>query len=659
MIHERTLQALEFPRLLEYLATYCVSPAGKDLALALCPLPGTEDVRRAANEFRQAQRWLSQKDDAAFVISSFPDIRTLLRTASESTRVPDTEDFWALREVLLLAEKAVASLSQKEGEQLWPDLLQRAAGHSFPVQITAALQRCLSDDGHIKDESSPDLYLVRNELRQLHQNCMRKVKDFAIQYNILAYLQDEFMTLASDRYVLPLKANFKGRLQGIIHDWSQTGETCYFEPMFLVEINNKLQELKHREKEEERKVLLYCNGLFQQELPEVHNVHNLLCFLDLLFAKLRLAEKYNGHCVHLKEEENAGISLLAASHPLLVLAVDSQTKNRIQPLDILLRDGERGLIISGGNAGGKTVCLKTLGLIAAMTLSGLPAPVHEDSYIPAWTRIDAFIGDEQSLDDNVSTYTAQIRHLAKAWKYVGTRTLILLDEFGAGTDPTQGAALAQAVLDELLDKDAYVLAATHFPALKAYALTRDKARAASVLFDPHTKRPLFRLAYDQVGASQALDVAREHGLPESIIHRAEHYLLMEAEDSSTLLTRLNALAVAREKELDALKAEQEKQRRQKASLQERFENERRKLHDEIRTQASELLRAWKEGRATHKQTLKEMSRLRATLAPQVAIADERPVPTEFSIGQEILHTAFQKQGGVLELDPRPQKNGLT
>ena len=243
------------------------------------------------------------------------------------------------------------------------------------------------------------------------------------------------MTLASDRDGLPLKANFKGRLQGIIHDWSQTGETCYFEPMFLVEINNRLQELKRQEREEERKVMEYLTGLARDYLPEVDHAARLLTRLDILLATAKLADSM-GHTTCVTMEEGTEVHLPQARHPLLAMAKTAQ------PIDLILRKGEKGLIISGGNAGGKTVCLKTLGLIALLAMSGLPVPAAGGSSLPAWTHIHAFIGDEQSLDDHVSTFTAQIRHLAEAWTGADQNTLILLDEFGAGTDPAQGAALA-------------------------------------------------------------------------------------------------------------------------------------------------------------------------------------------------------------------------
>ncbi len=678
MIHARTLAALEFDAVIAHLAGHCTSGVGREHALRIVPLADADAVTQEARLFDESRVWAARPlGSGGFMLTSFPDVSGLLRAVERPHAQPDTDAFWALREVLRLAQTAVESIAVPEAETQWPHLLDFARRSPLPVQLTAALNRCLSDDGYIRDESSPELHQVRSELRRLHQSCMRKVKDYAVQYNMLPYLQDEFMTLSSDRYVLPLKANFKGRMQGIIHDWSQTGETCYFEPMFLVEINNRLQELKREEREEEQKILAYLRSLLLAELPGARAALDLLAGLDVLQAKRRLAESYDGRCVPLTPAAE-GICLLEARHPLLLLGRAEETRQtppererrnardaaeareaarrRVRPLDIVLRPGERALIITGGNAGGKTVCLKTLGLMAAMTLSALPVPAGAGSHLPWFGRVDAFIGDEQSLADNVSTFTAQIQHLGKAWKHLDAEALVLLDEFGAGTDPAQGAALAQAVLDELLEKRTYTLAATHFPALKSYALTREGARAASVLFDPQSKKPLFQLAYDQVGASQALDVAREHGLPDSILRRAEQYLLQDGQETGQVLQRLNDLAARREEELRDLKKAQDKARREAEHAREKFEKERLRLHDEVRAQAQELMRAWKEGRATQKQALREMSRLRASLAavPQTeeAPAAPQPVAEIFRVGQEVLHTAFNKRGRITDIDER-------
>ncbi|MDR2055986.1 MAG: Smr/MutS family protein [Desulfovibrio sp.] len=675
MIHQRTLAALEFYKISERLAELCESSAGRGRALALSPLQSFEEVLLAARIYEESAVCFSA--DSGFALSSFPDMGDLLDHAALPGQNPyDVEAFWAMRETLRLAHNAHKAINAPEAERHWPNLLRIALAVPLPVQLTAALSRCISDDALIQDAASPELYRLRSELRRMHQTCTRKIRDFALQYNISHYLQDEFITLSSDRYVLPLKGNFKGQLQGIIHDWSQTGETCYFEPMFLLKLNNRLQELKHEERMEEQKILAYLYGLVLAEITGVRAALELLVQLDVLQAKRRMADLFDGHCLTLSTPEG-GIELLDARHPLLALEHSAlrhsgrgdREKNgsfRVRPLHIQLRPGEQTLIITGGNAGGKTVCLKTLGLAAAMTFSGLPVPAAKGSHIPWFKRIDAFIGDEQSLEDSVSTFTAQIRHLAKALKYLDHTSLVLLDEFGAGTDPAEGAALALAVCDALLERGAFVLAATHFPALKSYALTREHVRAASMLFEPETRRPLFKLAYDQVGASQALHVAREHGLPQSIIDRAEQYLLQYGRESSDILDRLNALAAQREKELDKMFQERQKAQNALRKTKESLENERRQLYEDVRSKAKEVLQAWKEGRVGHKGALKEMSQLRASLASARASGNgSSAAPAEnFRTGQPVLHRAFNKSGVIAGIDERRGRlrlslNGVT
>ncbi|MEG6505281.1 endonuclease MutS2 [Nitratidesulfovibrio sp. 1201_IL3209] len=699
-MESRSLQVLEFGKVLNHLAGLCVSEAGAEAALAVRPLAGVEAVHHAAALFDEARRWAGH---TGFRLSSFPSLDGVFRALDAPATVLDLDALWALRQTLGLARKLAASI--REGQSTggrWDLLTGLVDAHPLPQRTVSGLDRCVSDDGMLRDESSPELSLVRGEIRRIHQQCTRKVKEYAQRYNIAHYLQDEFMTLSSDRYVLPLKSNFKGRLQGIIHDYSQTGETCYFEPMFLVELNNGLQELKREEREEERKVLRYLTDLVRDELAAVRGAYDLLVEGDVLCARCALSARFEefGDAGAVSITEGGQVSLLGARHPLLALAAARGGKDGTasahsarpasraphatgkgtaatghssqhgpqapQAVDLELLPGQLGLVISGGNAGGKTVCLKTLGLIALMGLAGLPVPVRPGSSLPFWTDIFAFIGDEQSLEDNVSTFTAQIRHLSGVWDRLGPGALVILDEFGAGTDPAQGAALAQAVLDEVMDAGSTVVAATHFPALKAYALTREKVRAASVLFDPATKRPLFRLAYDQVGASQALDVAREHGLPEAVLRRAEQYLLLDGEDTSALVDRLNALAVQRESEISSLRAEEARLRDKRTKLDERFERERRTLFESVQGQAKAVLQEWKSGKVSHKQALKALAETRARLvggaagngdadgAPDAPGAPQPPALQVETLraGQAVRYVPWGKKGTVVEVDAR-------
>lgn len=645
----RTLHNLEFDKVLSHLASFTVSEAGAEACQAIVPLSGCDAVCREAARFNQGFTWAQF---SGFSLTSFPALDGLFSFVAKPAAVLDLDALWALRQVLAQAKSVVDSIAKTPGDDIqWPLVQEMVDRFPWPGQVWSGLTRCLADDGTIRDESSPDLLLVRQEIRRIHQSCTRKVKDFVNSQNLLQYMQDDFITLANDRYVLPLRTNFKGRVQGIIHDYSQTGETCYFEPIFLVEVNNELQELKQQERDEERKVLAYLTDLIRQQKDAVQGAYDLLVFTDVLLAKCTLATAYDG--IALEMQEGDSLNLRDARHPLLALADGGAL-----PVHLELSAQQKGLIISGGNAGGKTVCLKTIGLIVLMVVSGVPVPVAAGSTIPAWQNIFAFIGDEQSLEDNVSTFTAQITNLGQVWGAAEKGTLVILDEFGAGTDPAQGAALAQAVIDELLDNGASVAAATHFPALKAYALGSDRVRAASVLFDPSTKRPLYRLAYDQVGASQALDVAREHGMPESVLRRAESYLLMDGEDTSALIDRLNALAVAREKELETLGKEQKKFAERKTKLEQRFAKDREQLFGDVQAQAQSVLQDWKSGKVSHKQALKELSRTREKLretpeAPE--ILPKELLLENLKVGQQLRYIPWAKNGQIEEIDIRKKR----
>jgi len=647
-MESRTLHLLEFPKVLKELSGFAVSEPGAEACLALRPLQDPAAVRHCLELLDQALCWARESE---FRLAEFPDLSAIFPLLDIPHRFLDLDALVALRVILDQARNAREML-EPFAPRGWDLLREAILGAPWPQATWAAVRRCVDQEGRLKDESSPGLFSVRQEIRQIHQKCTKRVKDFVLSENIAHYLQDDYLTVSSDRYVLPLKVNFKNRFPGIIHDYSQTGETCYFEPMFLVEINNSLQELKREERAEERKVLEYLTGLVRQEREGVAGCFESLVKLDLLMAKSRLADAIGGKALEIAPGVPA--RLLQARHPLLALHAP-----KTEALDIKLQEGQRALIVSGGNAGGKTVCLKTVGLIALMAFSGLPVPVAEGSSLPLWTEIFVILGDEQSLEEHVSTFTAQIQYFSRVWDHVGPGTLFLLDEFGAGTDPTQGAALAQAVIDGLLERGATSIAATHFPALKAYALATEKVRAASVLFDPATKKPLYRLAYDQVGASIALDVAREHGLPRTVLSKAEQYLLLDGSDTSAVLDRLNTLAVQRERENDALDEERKALRKKRDTLQVQFERDRVKLLAEVREVAQGILRDWKSERLGRKQALKKLGEVRERLDPIHTDVEEQSLPLlsfeDFLPGMRVSYRAWNKSGLVQEKDSRKKQ----
>ncbi|HDQ39462.1 MAG TPA: endonuclease MutS2 [Desulfonatronum sp.] len=642
-MESRTFTLLEFPKVIEALASCCRSEPGRRAASALFPARDIQEVARRQQRLRQSMTWA---EESRVQCPDFPDLDGVFGYLASPARMLDLDAAWVLGRFITAARHLKGQVLASDSAR-WPLIRAEAETCAWPEQTAAALKRCVSDDGQLKDESSPELWSLRQDIRRIHQQCIRRVKEFVKDQGIDGYLQDDFMTISSDRYVLPLKSNFKGKVAGIIHDYSQTGETCYIEPLFLVEINNGLQERRQQEREAEARVLAYLAGLVRQESDSLQQLYGWLVDMDLLLAKARLGVLLQAQAIDVAPD--AELRLKNARHPLLVLS-----GQQAQPMDLELKETQRVLIISGGNAGGKTVALKTTGLLALMALAGLPVPADEGSTLPLWHSVFVFMGDEQTLEGQLSTFSAQIRHLSKVWEDIDEKSLVLLDEFGAGTDPSQGAALAQAVVDGLLEKGAWTLVATHFPALKAYALGQPGVRSASVLFDPGTNKPLYRLAYDQVGASQAMEVAREYGLPEAVLARAEHYLLLDGADSQQLISRLNELAAAREVELAGAREQGRLLSEQRAKLAEEHERGKTALLADLKKQSQDILRQMREEKISRRQALRELARTRHILEQ----SRHRPEPEEhasweaYHPGERVVYPAWGKSGTILERDER-------
>ena len=643
---ERTFRLLDFPRVLDHLGRYALSGAGRALCLSLRPLSQGHEITRQRQLVAEC---LGNMERILGCLQFFPDIEGVFGVLDTDTPL-DEDGLWGVGQVLQRAAQAQSALSGLDSRDL-PHLASYCEDLPWPDKTWQGIRRCLSEDGELKDESSPELMQVRGELRRLQSQCTKKVGEFLERKDVAGYLQNEYLTISSDRYVLAVKANFKGRLSGIIHDYSQTGETCYFEPIFLVELNNKLQELGQQEREAKRRVLVYLTSLVRQEEDKLRRLYDWLVHLDLLRAKVAMARDLEG--TTLSVDAGAQLCVRRARHPLLELEGE-----RVEPVDIELNEGQRALVITGGNSGGKTVCLKTLGLIGLMAESAIPVPVAENSSIPFWSGMYVFLGDEQSLEEHVSTFTAQIDYLRRVWPHLGRDSLVLLDEFGAGTDPSQGAALAQAVLDSLLQHRSWVAAATHFPALKAYALGRDDVRAASVLFDPKTRTPLYRLAYDQAGSSQALDVAREHGLPEEILERAEQYLLLDGEDTSGLLNRLNELAVERDRELASLREQRDRLKQKESDLRRKYEERIARAIEEVRSYSRDIMEQWRKDRIGRKQAQKRLHEKKQELSKELTRGEQSESQQErrdFQPGERVRYAPWDRTGVVQEKDPKRER----
>lgn len=642
----RTLQLLEFPKVLQHLSHFAVSEAGRDACLSLLPLSDPDRIAERSALVREVIHFCGHREVR---LSPFPDVSGVFAFLRNPLAFLDLDGLVGVREMLGAAAKLLGGLGEAD-PQRYPGLAALVSGLTLPPKTWSALSRCLGPDGTMRDEASPELYSVRQEIRRIHQMCTRKVQDFFQNKDLQFILQDEFLTISSDRYVLALKNNFKGRLKGIVHDYSQTGETCYVEPLFLVELNNDLQERKQEERLEEQKILRFLSELIRSEQGAILRTFDELVRFDQLLAIRQFADRADAHVIDIGPD--APLRLTKARHPLLVFGHD-----QVVPVDLVLHEGQKVLIITGGNAGGKTVCLKTLGLLGLMAHAGLPVTAAEGSSLPFWDSFVVSMGDEQSIEQSLSTFTAQIRHFSEVWPRIDARTLVILDEFGVGTDPSQGAALAQAVVDGLLERGAWAGAATHFPALKAYGLSREGVRAASVIFSPDTRKPLYKLGYDQVGASRALDVAREQGLPDSILARAQEYLYLDAGNTEEVFERLNRLAAEKEAELEALRARTLEQQRKFARRLEKLDQERSRMQTELREASREVMRQWREGQRGRKEALKELAQLRDSVG-QARGEDEEVKKLSIEAiaqGQVLLYLPWNKNGQVQEIDGKKER----
>ncbi|MFN2268143.1 MAG: endonuclease MutS2, partial [Desulfonatronovibrio sp.] len=358
-MEQKTIKLLEFPKVLQHLSKEAVSSPGKNACLKISFFNNPDELDYELSLLRQV---ISCREEYGIALNEFPDIAGILKSFERSEYILNNENLWDFSAFLRQGREFSDALGRMD-DQRFKLILDLMSHLVWPEKFHSALKRCLGPSGEIKDQSSPGLYSVREEMRSIRESCSRKVNESLTISNISHYLQDEYLTISSDRYVLALKANFKGKIQGIIHDYSQTGETCYFEPYFLIELNNNLQKLKQREREELHRVFEYLTTLVRESYQFLEDIFSFMVRMDFIFAKARFAGKLNAAPLKINENSNC-LSLKNVRHPLLELGGFP-----VVPTDIELREGQHVLIVSGGNAGGKTVCLKTLGLTALMAMS--------------------------------------------------------------------------------------------------------------------------------------------------------------------------------------------------------------------------------------------------------------------------------------------------
>lgn len=557
----KTLNVLEYPKILEKLAGYCDFSASMELARQLEPTDSFDLAISRIAETSEARKLLAVQDVS---IGAAHDIRQSAELAARSG-VLDAHALLDVKSTLIACRELKKTFEKKDGE--FPRLCLIAEGLPDSHGMVDAISRILSERGEVLDSASVKLADIRRNLRVAHDRLMSRLQKYVTDTKTSSMLQESIITQRDGRYVIPLRAEFKGRIKAVIHDQSSSGATLFIEPLPIVEANNEIRELQLAERDEEWRILAEVSSIVGVHASELkYGVENL-AVLDLAFAKAKYAEELRASEPELQNAEGRrqkteqqssivnrqlSVKLIQARHPLL----DPDT---VVPVDVDPREGTRAIVITGPNTGGKTVSLKTVGLLVLMAQSGLHIPAQSGSELPFFKSVYADIGDEQSIEQSLSTFSGHITNIIRILKQIDNRSLVIFDELGSGTDPQEGAAIARAILTHLLEVGVMTLVATHYPELKTFAHSTEGVVNASLEFDIKTLRPTYKLTIGLPGRSNALAIAQKLGLPQAIIESAR--------------AEINPLDLRADKLLDDIRKERNRTSRER----EKLEKQRNKL----------------------------------------------------------------------------------
>jgi DNA mismatch repair protein MutS2 len=526
-------RGIEWDAVRELLGGEARTEMGRERARAAEPAVDPFTIESAVEMTGQARLALTKSGPPP--LSGVPDVRVILEHCRVVGSVLEGADLIRLLPVLDAAARVSAYGRGLGG--VAPRIAALTAALPSVADLAEALRRALDDEGAVRDEASPRLRQLRREIRERRKRIVGDLERMFQSTEADRILADRFVTLRHGRYVLPVRAEARSRVRGIVHDRSQSGQTLFVEPAEVVEANNDLVQMAREEEAEVARILAALTDAVRERGDQLQRLVELIGELDWVFARGQLAERMRATRPVI--DAHGRVALAAARHPLLLAQTWRNGSREVVPVDIEIGRDRPLLVITGPNAGGKTIALKTLALHALMTQVGCHIPAAEGSRLPVFEQLHAIIGDDQSVAENLSTFSAFVKQVRGVLAEADERSLVLLDELGAGTDPDEGAALAQAILEELAARGALVMATTHLEPLKAFASTHPRARNASVEFDATTLAPTFRMVYDRPGQSYALTIAGRLGLSPDLIERAQTHRSEQAARLSELLLRLD------------------------------------------------------------------------------------------------------------------------
>ncbi|MBD3235408.1 MAG: hypothetical protein GF330_01730 [Candidatus Eisenbacteria bacterium] len=570
-MNAHALEALEFGRIRALVARRCASDVGRERAERIAPLAEQATIDLVLDGVAEAHALQISEPDWDEI--ACPDVREALRRCMVEGAVLDAADLVQIGRFLEIAARIPRFFTPRGGARRHPVLGALADRLLVDPAFARRITRSFEPSGEVRDEASTALRRVRRDLRRLRQSVSARLEELSQRFRTPG--EESHVTLRGGRYVLSLAAAEKRQLPGIVHDRSSTGKTLFVEPLDLIDANNDLAEMEAQERAEIHRILRELSDWVRERHAALRETAEALGELDEYAARARLARDLQATRPSL-EEASRTLHIVRGRHPLLFLAIGDRTV----PLDLTLEGARRGMVISGPNMGGKSVVLKTVGLLTVMAQSGLFVPAGEGTTLPWCDEIFVDIGDEQSLDSDLSTYAARLRNMRAALTAASRRSLVLLDELGAGTDPAEGAALGQALLAEIGRREAFCVATTHLGAFKAFAAKQTGFENAAMEYDPQTLGPTYRLLTGVPGRSHAFELAEREGWPQEQLEAARVFLPAPDAQADELLARI-------EEELRELR----EARAEVASKEQRLTADResyRRLSGNLKRRMSEL-----------------------------------------------------------------------
>ncbi len=640
---KKTLVMLEFPEVIKKLASYASFSASEQLAITLLPQTDLKIIRARQALTTEARSLLSVND--SFQLGGCRDLRPALDIARKQGTL-EARIFVDIAYTLTIARNINRSLTHHEAQ--YPQLAGIAESLIPPAGLIERINYTVNDRGDVLDGASDKLASVRREIQVSYSRLLGRLENILKESRYQPMLQEAIITQRNGRYVIPIKSEYKGQLKSIIHDQSSSGATLFVEPLATVELNNTYQELQLTERNEVLRILQDLTATVGMYADQISELVDGLARIDFALMCAKYADDIHAAEPILTEPHrssgNPVIRLFEARHPLL--ALDSAV-----PLDIVLNDQTFAVVITGPNTGGKTVSLKTIGLLILMAQSGLHIPVQSGSEFTLFKNIFADIGDEQSIEQSLSTFSGHITNIIRILKEANPKTLVLLDELGSGTDPQEGAALARAILQHLIAKHIPCFVATHFSELKAFAHTTPGAVNASMEFNLKTLRPTYKLSIGLPGRSNALLIAERLGLPQEILAFARETIDPEALNTESLLDEIHRQHDAARKarsQADRMRSLAENDQRKLRRQLEEIETEKEKIlsethretEEEIRELKSELTKLRK-AYASAKMPLQELKPLEETL--KQSEKDARQIETRIAKKSSSRLTSFENE----------------